>query len=380
MNMDNKKIAIIVAVVAMVAVVAVAAVMLGQNGGEEDPGVVTEFTANGIKYSCPDPVNHKRDVVISGTEGASVGALSLSSDVKYRGATFHVKGIGPGAFDGCNGYTGKLTIPEGVVFIDDAAFRNCNEFTGLSLPSTLKYLGAGAAGTVMLTQGTFAGCTGLTGTITIPEGVLCVGNYVFKDCSKITGATIPKSATTTGDGIFEGCSALATVDIGGCTVIGNSMFKGCVALAAVDFSKVTSVSDNAFRGCTAFKGNSGGDLVLPVTSIGKHAFDGCKGIKLMSLVGCTIGMSAFSNCTGVTGVIMVDVKTVGGGAFQGCDGLTLMIVKKDKDSSEPQLGNLCFDFNTKSPAKTYNLKTNYAPGFVKASTHGALTVINVTDV
>lgn len=379
--MDNKKIAMIVAVVAAVAIVAVAAVMLGQNGGEEDPGVVTEFTANGIKYSCPDPINHKRDVVISGTEGASVGALSLSSDVKYRGATFHVKGIGPGAFDGCNGYTGKLTIPEGVVFIDDAAFRNCNGFTGLSLPSTLKYLGAGAAGTVMLTQGTFAGCTGLTGTITIPEGVLCVGNYVFKDCSKITGATIPKSATTTGDGIFEGCSALATVDIGGFKTISKYMFRGCTSLVTANLSEVEDILDYAFSGCTLFKGNSEGNLVIPLAnSIGNHAFEGCNGINLVSLLGCGIGTKAFFNCTGITGVSLIDVSKIGGGAFQGCKNLSVMIVKKAITTKEPLLGNLCFDFNTEPPAKTCTLQTNYAPGFVKASTHGALTIINVVGI
>lgn len=378
--MDNKTMAI-VAAIAVVAVAAVAAVALGQNGGGDDPGVVTEFTLNGIKYNCRDPVTHNRDVVISGTEGASTGALNLSSSVIYKGATFQVKGIASSAFEGCNGYTGKLTIPEGITFIEDAAFRNCNGFTELALPSTLKYLGATSAGTIIGTMGTFAGCTGLTGTIAIPAGVLSVGNYVFKDCSKIAGATLPKSVTLAGDGVFDGCAALATADIGNCTTVGKYMFRGCVSLTTVDLSAVLQISDYAFQGCTLFKGNSEGNLVIPVAeSIGTHAFDGCTGFRLISLLGCRIGISAFKNCTGIEGIALTDVNRIEGGAFQGCKNLSVMIIKKLLTSNDPVLGNLCFDFNTESPAKTYTLKTNYNPSFVTAKSHGTMTVINVTGL
>ncbi len=233
----------------------------------------------------------------------------------------------------------------------------------------------------MLTQGTFAGCTGLTGTIKVPEGVLSMGNNVFKDCSKIAGATLPKSIVFTGDGTFDGCSALATVDLGGFKTISKYMFRGCTSLVTANLSEVDHILDYAFSGCTLFKGDSEGNLVIPLAnSIGNHAFEGCKGINLVSLLGCGIGTKAFFNCTGITGVSLIDVSKIGGGAFQGCKNLSVMIVKKATTTSEPLLMNLCFDFNTESPAKTCTLKTNYAPGFVKPSTHGALTIINVVGI
>lgn len=48
-------------------------------------------------------------------------------------------------------------------------------------------------------------------SFTIPEYVTCIGEYAFKDCTKLTSITIPERVESIGRGAFEGCTALNNV-------------------------------------------------------------------------------------------------------------------------------------------------------------------------
>ena len=64
------------------------------------------------------------------------------------------------AFRGCSGFTGSLIIPDSVTSIGDYAFNNCSGFTGsLIIPDSMTYIGDYA----------FSNCRGLTGLITYME-------------------------------------------------------------------------------------------------------------------------------------------------------------------------------------------------------------------
>jgi hypothetical protein len=159
-----------------------------------------------------------------------------------------ITSIGAEAFNGCSGLSGTLTIPSSVTSIGDLAFYNCNGFGGdLTIPSGVTSIGSRA----------FYLCHGFSGALTIPSSVKSIGDYAFAFCLGLSGdLTIPSSVTSIGDSVFNSCSG----------------FTGNLTIP----SGVTSIGESAFAYCTGFSG----DLTIPssVTSIGSSAFEGCEGI------------------------------------------------------------------------------------------------------
>lgn len=104
--------------------------------------------------------------------------------------------IGEGAFE-CTGLTGTLSLPDKVTVIEGAAFSECGDLTRLSLPSSLTSIGSGA----------FCRCTGLTGTLAFPSDLESIGDRAFLSCYNMTGPlTFPASLTFIGSDAFKDCS------------------------------------------------------------------------------------------------------------------------------------------------------------------------------
>jgi len=85
--------------------------------------------------------------------------------------------IGRGAFRDCTGLTGALTIPGGIVKIDGEAFMNCSGLDEISLPYDLVNIGRDA----------FKGCAGIT-KIVIPQYIYAIGAGAFADCTNLSEA------------------------------------------------------------------------------------------------------------------------------------------------------------------------------------------------
>ena len=261
-------------------------------------------------------INEDGTVTITGTT-EECGELNLPNKIEGRKVT----SIGDFVFSGCSGLTGSLTIPEGVTSIGKWAFDNCSGLTGsLTIPEGVTSIGYCA----------FRGCSGLTGSLTIPEGVTSIGDKAFYNCSGLTGSlTILEGVTSIGDEAFCDCSGLTgslTIPEG-VTSIGDSAFSGCKSLTgSLTISKgVMSIGYGAFRGCSGLTGN----LIIPegITSIEGQAFLGCSGLtgSLTIPVGVTsIGDYAFSGCKGLTGSLTIPegVASIGDYAFYNCSGLT----------------------------------------------------------
>ena len=58
------------------------------------------------------------------------GSLVIPSSVYYNGRNYSVTCIGEKAFYGCSGFTGSLTIPNSVTEICSGAFYGCTGFNG----------------------------------------------------------------------------------------------------------------------------------------------------------------------------------------------------------------------------------------------------------
>ncbi|WP_440422410.1 leucine-rich repeat domain-containing protein, partial [Prevotella merdae] len=114
--------------------------------------------------------------------------------------------IGVSAFFGCTGFTGSLTLPSSVTTIGQSAFYSCRSFTKLELPNTLS---------VIPTQA-FTHCRSLSGELVIPASVTEIGRLAFYDCQNlnaVTGqVTLPKSLKKIGDNVFLDTDNINTVN------------------------------------------------------------------------------------------------------------------------------------------------------------------------
>ncbi len=105
---------------------------------------------------------------------AAEGPIIIPETKTIDGVTYTVTKIGNSAFTGCTGLTGSLTIPNSVTKIDHYAFSGCIGFTGtLTLSNAVTMIGWDA----------FFNCPGLTGTLTIPSSVTMIYDWAFGYCS-----------------------------------------------------------------------------------------------------------------------------------------------------------------------------------------------------
>jgi len=107
--------------------------------------------------------------------------------------------------------SGDLVIPSTVRYGDTVysvielhshCFLECNDLRSVVLPSTLKVIGVYA----------MAGCRGLKGLLTVPEGVEHVGNYAFC-CSGMSAMQLPTTLRTIGYSAFQDCEHLAYIEV-----------------------------------------------------------------------------------------------------------------------------------------------------------------------
>ncbi len=241
------------------------------------PATAYDFMTGGIAYNINADgstvtVTYERSYDNYGyTYPTASGSLTIPSTVTHSGKTYSVTSIGDAAFAGCSGFTGSLTIPNSVTSIGYSAFSGCSGFNGsLNIPNSVTSIASYA----------FDGCSGFSGSLNIGNSVSSIGERAFEYCSGFTGSlTIGNSVTSIGESAFGGCRGFT-----GSLTIGNS---------------VTSIGEYAFSGCSGFTGS----LTIPnsVTAIGNSAFSGCSGftgsLNIPNSV-TTIGYRAFANCTG----------------------------------------------------------------------------------
>lgn len=81
--------------------------------------------------------------------------------------------------------------------------------------------------------GAFAGCADVEG-VSLPNGLLSIGQRTFMDCSHLKNITIPNNVKEIGDSAFEGCKSLEKLVIPeGVKIIRNRCFECCINLRYV---------------------------------------------------------------------------------------------------------------------------------------------------
>ncbi|MBS7196543.1 MAG: leucine-rich repeat protein [Bacteroidales bacterium] len=261
--------------------------------------------------------------------------------------------IGNTAFAHCNNLTGSLNIPEGVTTIENYAFMECKSLTGsLSLPSTLITIGESAfreCGFVCelilpsklksMGAAAFMCCYGLFGELKLPSTLTRIESNTFSTCIGFTGSlTIPDGVVEIGecafgmegyngyyDGNFDGLLTLPR----GLVVLGRGAFRGCGFKGELNLPEsLAIVPESAFDAC-----DFSGELKLPkkLVVIGAYAFrdnwrltgslEFAEGIQ-------SIGSEAFNKCRGIEAIIFSDnMETIAKDAFNDCSGIASIICK-----------------------------------------------------
>ena len=149
-------------------------------------------TGQTLYYNITDNGNHLVELTCPGTpyspwdgwDGYTepTGNITIPSTVTYNDVAYTVAAIGDDAFYGCSGFTGSLTIPNSVTEIGWYAFYNCSGLTGsLTIPNSVTEIGEYA----------FAYCTNLQFLQVEAFNPPIIGNNTFKNVNKAIPVTVP---------------------------------------------------------------------------------------------------------------------------------------------------------------------------------------------
>ena len=194
--------------------------------------------------------------------------------------------------------------------------------------------------------------------VIVHEGITEIGSYAFRNCTRMTAATLPDSLKSLGVSAFEGCSALKTLTIGtGLQTIEEYAFQDCTALTGVYITDVNawcSIELAAYNSSPMYYAKAlyvdgqplSGRLEISagVTMISKYAFYGCEGITELYLPESVrrIDSDAFTYCSGLTYADLGGATQIGSAAFSYCAAL-----KNVSANSAESLGDYAFAYCSK---------------------------------
>ncbi len=207
-------------------------------------------------------------------DGASAGAADLVIPATVTNAKdYSVTAIAECAFDGCSGFTGSLTIPNSVDSIGNAAFSGCDKLT----------------------------------TVILPKGLTKINNSLFEDCTSIENITFPDNVTKIGGrSAFSDTKWFANqpdgvLYIGKCLYAYKGTMPANTKIAVTEGT--TQICGDAFKNQTNLLA-----ITLPksLTRISSYAFEGATALAEVTMLGATAPF--VSNDDGAFGNIAAGAK------------------------------------------------------------------------
>lgn len=259
----------------------------------ETEGLVFTQDPEGTAYSLTGYSGDATEVVIPAT---------------YEGLP--VTSIGESAFKDCEEIT-SVSIPSSVTIIKNYAFRSCDKLASVTFDENSQLVEIGAYA--------FFGCRSLPG-IELPSSLTTIGLSTFDSCDKLESITIPASVTYIGEYAFSWCIGLNEIIVepgnsvyhsdGNCLIrtADKTLIAGTNTSVIPDNGSVEIISRDSFscRGSLA-------EIVIPegVTKIAKRAFIECTSLKMVSIPSTvtTIGDAAFSYCGSLESITVADGNT-----------------------------------------------------------------------
>ncbi|MBQ6047355.1 MAG: leucine-rich repeat protein [Bacteroidales bacterium] len=383
------------------------------------------FESNGIVYGVTSEEGRSVEVENYGyllNSGYS-GAITIPQTVEYEGETYTVTALGASAFESCTGVT-SLSLPATIRSIGAYCFYNCS-FTSLQLPDSLRSLGDqaflysnvtslhlpakfeeygeatfwarnltsitvdeenpryrsidgwlyskdsltlcivpdGVSGVINVP--TFVrhlgrqvfGFNANATSVSLPEGLVSIGNFAFNCCSAVNNIVIPSTVTRIGICPFSYCPQLTNLGIAD----GNSHYvldglmlysAGYDTLVSCHKSGETVTVNPNVKVLGGFENNTWvKNISIPagVTDILDNCFSGCTftSIALPAHMK-SIGVRAFAENNYLTSVTMPQtLQRMGEKAFAWCMKLTsiaipdsLKVIPAEAFNSDPRLASI----------------------------------------
>lgn len=299
-----------------------------------------------------------------------------------------VKTIGRSAFQDCSYLITVNFGNNSVETIGDSAFRNCSSLSSVTLPPTVRKIGANAVfnnpnGTVLITSikveiGDYAFGLGSwsvnKNTNYLKEVQYYPYSYVssYKYSSNRNNApTVLKEVTSgnCGDNLTFSMWYNSTLPFSAYVYIEgsgdmydfpkeNAPWSGLSdKIIEVHLTNsITSIGDYAFYNCqklaTIYAGSTKNEfLPTKILKVGDCAFYGCSliPVDITSATFYDIGEAAFYGCSSLSGSLSItkqgtDHIYVGENAFSGCTGISeVRVLRNGSEGIDIRLGSLCFE-------------------------------------
>lgn len=300
-------------------------------------------TGSGVKYDLSMIIDKTitEYTVMDGTVGIAGDAFYGCKNLVSVNLGGEVESIGNSAFSGCVSLK-EINLTSSLKYLGNAVFYGCKALTTVTGLPDVTYSQERQIIEHTLPDELFYQCESLN-SVTLPEGLLSIGNSSFYGCSSLTEITLPQTLQRIGASAFHSCgitelklpasvntvserafshSDLVSIDLSECTSL-NKLSARCfeyTKLESIDIpDRVTAIPDYCFYYVRTLAEVS----LKNVTSIGVRAFSYCTALTDIDWGKTqTIAERAFSNCTSLTEVVLSDeVVSVGSYAFQACNGL-----------------------------------------------------------
>ena len=321
------------------------------------------FTSGRIRYQIVDEAQRWAQITCPAS-GSYQGITSadLASTVTYNGVEYNVYGVGPGAFMNAS-LSGLLTLPDGLIYIDNGAFDNAGgDGSGIRISNTMQFISENAfvnnrfgiitcrdtnpyfsridfsdiVGSTMFALANKEGnkllafpgqkilSTAGEGTyvtrVTLPSQITEIGDYAFCGSPKLEGVTFHNGITRIGDHAFADCKKLTSVSLPSADVeLAGYVWSGCVNVTSVSLPQGIKLSNHDFYCCSIE------NLTVPegVTDIPMMCFAGNE-LKSLSLPSTLehIDSCGFQNNPDLPSVDLKNVKRLEHFAFMGCTSLS----------------------------------------------------------
>ena len=212
---------------------------------------ITNSTGYAIYYRIVDQANHWVEATYPCQNGDNYwwgydkpeGKLILADTITYQGTSYVLVAIGDHAFCGCSGLRGSLALPQTITSIGEGAFKGCSNLNGnLNIPTQVTHIGDEA----------FFDCSKLSGQLYLSDSLTFIGNKAFYHCNRLSDRLlIPNKTTHIGDYAFEQCGFSGRVMLpASLETIGTGAFKDMSAISSISTKAIVPpvTDESAFEG------------------------------------------------------------------------------------------------------------------------------------